>query len=378
MTPNDEERVILFLNGSDEKWDEKHWTLFDRYLKPHSYTMEVYKTHHYYEEILANNGCTFTHFSGANKEIYNFSKIIIGSIIPIGDWGISPFSEKTVTVRNSLIKYNYWDYIQAFDKVFLYENDKRSHTWFIKFSSDVYNNDLPTWFLNWWSFYGTSAEILPPILKELFDKWQGLISYIIDPEEIILSYHMRFFIEFSIPYIWRSCPTTGYTSMLTKKLYCLKRKAFSKFWDTMIKKDPKNPDGQLNCQPTLNVIMDKIQALTQLKQIRDDESRTNDKGKLLEFLDDDDEINLDLSESSDKEIIKAYMDALKKTLKARKEEAAYMNSFTNSSHMDKGSTSDVSMTSDKSHLFLKDFLQDAQDPNDDSQIEKIKTFLDIN
>ncbi|KAK9691380.1 hypothetical protein RND81_09G193700 [Saponaria officinalis] len=189
---------------------------------------------------------------------------------------------------------------------------------------------------------------------------------------------MRFFIEFYIPYIWRSCPTTGYTSMLTKKLYCLKRKAFSKFWDTMIKKDPKNPDGQLNCQPTLNVIMDKIQALTQLKQIRDDESRTNDKGKLLEFLDDDDEINLDLSESSDKEIIKTYMDALKKTLKARKEEADYMNNFANSSHMDKGSTSDVSMTSDKSHLSLKDFLQDAQDPNDDSQIEKIKTFLDIN
>ncbi|KAK9756393.1 hypothetical protein RND81_01G093900 [Saponaria officinalis] len=85
MLPNDEERVILFLNESDKKWDDKPWTLFDRYLKPHSYTMEVYKTPHYYEEILANNGCTFTHFSGANKEIYNFSKIIIGSIISIGD-----------------------------------------------------------------------------------------------------------------------------------------------------------------------------------------------------------------------------------------------------------------------------------------------------
>ncbi|KAK9666662.1 hypothetical protein RND81_14G201700 [Saponaria officinalis] len=84
MLPNDKERVILLLNESDKKWDDKPWTLFYRYLKPHNYTMEVYKTPYYYEEILANNGCTFTHFSGANKEIYNFSKIIIGSIISIG------------------------------------------------------------------------------------------------------------------------------------------------------------------------------------------------------------------------------------------------------------------------------------------------------
>ncbi|KAK9756536.1 hypothetical protein RND81_01G104400 [Saponaria officinalis] len=288
------------------------------YLKPHSYTMEVYKTPHYYEEILANNGCTFTHFSGANKEIYNFSKIIIGSIILIGDWGISPFTEKTITLRGSLIKYNYWDYIQAFDKVFLYENDKRSHTWFIKFNSD------------------------------------GMISYVIDPEEIRFSYHMRFFIEFSIPYIWRSCPITGYTSMLTNKFYCLKRKTFSKFWDTMIKKDS---DGQLNCQPTLNLIKEKIQTLTQLKlkQIEDNKSRAKEKGRFLEFLDDDDEIDLDISESSDKDIIKPYMDALKKTLKARKEESDYVNKLSNS--MDKGS--------------------DGQDPDDDSQIEKVKAFLDI-
>ncbi|KAK9676101.1 hypothetical protein RND81_11G054000 [Saponaria officinalis] len=374
MLPNDEERVILLLNESDEKWDDKPWFLFDRYLKPHSYTMEVYKTPHYYEEILANNGCTFTHFSGANKEIYNFSKIIIGSIILIGDWGISPLTEKTITIRGTVIKYNYWDYIQAFDKVFLYENDKRSHTWFIKFSSDVYNNDLPSWFLNWWSFYGTSANILPQILKDLFDEWQGMITYVIDPEEIIFSYHMRFFIEFSIPYIWRSCPITGYTSMLTKKFFCLKRKAFSKFWDTMIKKDK---DGQLNCQPTIKLINEKIQTLTQLKikQIEDEKSRAKEKGKLLDFLDDDDEIDLDISESSDKDIIKAYMDALKKTLKARKEESDYINNFTNS--RDKGSVSDVSMTSNKSHSSLKDLLQDGQDPDDDSQIEKIKAYLDI-
>ncbi|KAK9677506.1 hypothetical protein RND81_11G147800 [Saponaria officinalis] len=44
MLPNDEERVILLLNESDEKLDDKPWFLFDRYLKPHDYTMEVYKT----------------------------------------------------------------------------------------------------------------------------------------------------------------------------------------------------------------------------------------------------------------------------------------------------------------------------------------------
>ncbi|KAK9672786.1 hypothetical protein RND81_12G124700 [Saponaria officinalis] len=108
----------------------------------------------------------------------------------------------------------------------------------------------------------------------------------------------------------------------------------------MIKKDPKDPDGQLNCQPILNLIKEKIQSLIQLKQIHDDKSRTREKGRLLEIFDDDDEIDLDMSESSDNDIIKAYMDTLKKTLKVRKEEANYVNNFTSSSPMDKGSVSD--------------------------------------
>ncbi|KAK9677048.1 hypothetical protein RND81_11G118400 [Saponaria officinalis] len=241
-----------------------------------------------------------SHFSGANKEIYNFSKIIIGLIIPINDWGISPFTEKTVTVRGAVVKYNYWDYIQAFNKVFFYESDKRSHTWFIKISSDVYNTDLPSWFINWWSFYGTSANILPKMLKDLFDEWRGIISYVVPTEEIIFSYSMRFFIEFSIPYIWRSCPST----------------------------------------------------------------------------DEEDELNIDISETSDDDIIKAYMDALKKTLKTKNEESDYVKSFSNS--MDKGSVGDASMASNKSHISLKDLVQDAHDPNDDSQLEKIKAFLEVN
>ncbi|KAK9665855.1 hypothetical protein RND81_14G141000 [Saponaria officinalis] len=365
MLPNNEERVILFLSESDKKWADKPWTLFDRYLKSNGYTMEVYKSPLYYEEILASNNCTFTHFSGANKEIYNFSKIIIGSVISINDWGISPLTEKSVTLRGNLIKYNYWDYIQAFDKVFLYDNDKKSHTWFIKISSDVYNTDLPSWLINWWSFYGTSANILPSIFRDLFDEWQGIISYIISPEEIIFSYHMRFFIEFFIPYIWISCPTTGYTN----KLFCLKRKSFSKFWDTMSKKDQ---EGQLNCQLTLSAIKEKITSYTKIKQIEEDKLKAKEKEKLLYFSDDDNELDIDFSGSSDTDIIKAYMDALKKTLKAKNEEDDYVNS------MKRGSASDTSMASNKSHSSLKDLVQDAHDPNEDSQLEKIKAYLEIN
>ncbi|KAK9669441.1 hypothetical protein RND81_13G130300 [Saponaria officinalis] len=104
---------------------------------------------------------------------------------------------------------------------------------------------------------------------------------------------------------------------------------------------------------TISAIKEKITSYTKIKQIEDDKLKAKEKEKLLYSSDDDIGLDMDFSGSSDTEIIKTFMDALKKTLKAKNEEDDYVNS------MKRGSASDTSMASNKIHSSLKDLVQDA-------------------
>ena len=73
--------------------------------------------------------------SGAQEEIYNFSKIYIKKIISAEEWGISPLKQREFYHNRTPVKFNYFDYIEAFNKVLLYENDKRKHSWFLKINA---------------------------------------------------------------------------------------------------------------------------------------------------------------------------------------------------------------------------------------------------
>lgn len=113
--------------------------------------------------------------SGNKNEIYNFSKIIIKQLITAEEWGISPFVEKSFTSSNNVtIKYNYWDYIQAFDNVFFCQNDKKKHTWMIKVCDRVYNSEIPNWFKKWWNKFGPLKDILPDIMIEDFKNYRNV------------------------------------------------------------------------------------------------------------------------------------------------------------------------------------------------------------
>ena len=87
---------------------------------------EAYKTRTYYESILSHTGSAeFQHFiSDYDKNVYNFSKITIKQIISAGDWGISMMQERQVSVNKINMNFTYWNYIQAFRKIFYYNNDK--------------------------------------------------------------------------------------------------------------------------------------------------------------------------------------------------------------------------------------------------------------
>ncbi|KAG5632515.1 hypothetical protein H5410_004232 [Solanum commersonii] len=125
-------------------------------------------TRSYYETLLISTGVEFQHFSGYNtsENVYNFSKMSIKQIIPIEDWGISSMTERQISLNKVSMKFTYWDYIQAFNKVLYYNNERHKHTWFFKVCAKIFANPIPNWFLNWWSYHGPTIKILPdPFLK---------------------------------------------------------------------------------------------------------------------------------------------------------------------------------------------------------------------
>ena len=156
-----------------------------------------------------------------------------------------------------MIKYTFWDYIEAFNKVFLYENPQKTHSWFIKVCDQVYKQAIPHWFLQWWISYGPNIAILPELYKGLYTDWSEASSKLMEDKsrthvsfEVISSMH--FFVEFSIPWIFKWIPKVDY---IPEKFPVLKRLYLTKFWSKMMKKDK---DGVLNSQDTVNHIHQKI------------------------------------------------------------------------------------------------------------------------
>ena len=333
---NNHKEIIFLLEEKDLKYKNDPWILMQRYMDNLSLPARTYKFRNYYEQILLqSNSCEISHFTGTNKEIYNFSKMIIKRVISLEDWGISPLREKEITFshmgKNATVKYNYWDYCDAFIKVLDYENDKHKHSWFIKVCSNVYQNDIPHWFINWFNCFGPTPDILPERIKSLFDKWVDCSPHLQKKEESQIFIEgiasCFFFIEFSIPWIWKWTPEVGYTD---SKIPCLFRISHIKFWDKMMKIDPSTKE--LYGSETIKLIEKKMAEYELNKENMCTPSpfdyitrKMKMKGSL-----------------SKEQMIAAYLDEMQKNLISKLEED------------DKSVKSDSSMAID----------QDAQDPNE--------------
>ncbi|KAG5572755.1 hypothetical protein H5410_062521 [Solanum commersonii] len=128
-----------------------------------------------------------------------------------------------------VVKYNYRDYIDRFNKALLYENANKKHLWFIKICSNVFDRQIPNWFCKWWTLYGPSDNIF----------FEGMSI-------------MYFFIDFSIPWIMKWSIEVNTTS---DGFPCLKRTFYTKFWSKLLQ---NNLEGKLNGQEILDIINDKI------------------------------------------------------------------------------------------------------------------------
>ena len=141
--------------------------------------------------------------------------------------------EKSIILNKINMNFIYWDYIQAFYKMFYYNNDKRKHSWFIKICSKIFDQSIPNWLVNWWSYHGPSVKILPDHYQTLYKEWVKTSPFLSD---LYLADHicniekidqMYFFIEFSIPWIHKWNPEIGYTP--DEKIPCLYRVYYHNF-----------------------------------------------------------------------------------------------------------------------------------------------------
>jgi hypothetical protein len=73
-------------------------------------------------------------------------------------WEIPPHSTKPLP--NHDIPYFYHDYIEAWYKIFLHQNDTFTHSWFINFDKN-FKGSFPLWFNRWWQVHGPVNEIMP-------------------------------------------------------------------------------------------------------------------------------------------------------------------------------------------------------------------------
>ncbi|KAG5580637.1 hypothetical protein H5410_051264 [Solanum commersonii] len=164
--------------------------------------------------------------SGYNtsENIYNFSKMIIKQIISVEDWGISTMKERQISLNKVSMNFTYWDYIHAFDKVLIYNNERHKHTWFIKVCAKIFAEPIPNWFLNWWSYHDPTTKILPDPFLKLYNSWVNISSNL---NELYHTDHIcyierieqiYFFIEFSIPWIHKWTPEIPRQSLYGQEL----------------------------------------------------------------------------------------------------------------------------------------------------------------
>ncbi|KAG5570670.1 hypothetical protein H5410_060436, partial [Solanum commersonii] len=236
---NDKKKVILLLEENDLKWRNEPWQIMAKYLDTVSYTTTVYKYRMDYEIILSFTRCEFQHFYPANtKKVYNFLKLIIKKIITPEEWGMSTLKELNYIhpKQKVAVKYNYWDYVDGFNKVLLYENANRKHSWFIKICSHIFERHIPNWFCKW-TLYGPLVKILPESYKKLYLEWVDISPKLVKMQEENIFFEgmsvMYFFMEFSIPWIMKwSIEKNPEGKLHGQEIIDLINVTISKYYDT--------------------------------------------------------------------------------------------------------------------------------------------------
>lgn len=157
------------------------------------------KTLTYYKDILLNHQSIL--IKPIQDRTYSYKilyhSIYIHNIVSLAEWG-PPYQLRELPGHP--IPYNYHDYIDAWFKIFLYQNETFSHSWFIQFDQK-FKSELPSWFLRWWTHYGAISNIIPEILIEQINYFATVFPF--TPHQRTFPLLLIFISKYKIPWIFK-------------------------------------------------------------------------------------------------------------------------------------------------------------------------------
>ncbi|KAL4185127.1 hypothetical protein AMTRI_Chr10g229060 [Amborella trichopoda] len=167
------------------------------YLSNHMNSSYGIKTREWYEAILMETGSvSIVHFYQGTTKLYAYSKLQVKKLLSYEDWGCNPLQGKRLLNPEFPYKsYKYSEYIEAWHKVFAYQNPNNTHTWYIQFKLPVLER-FPSWFRHWFLIWGSQTQILPDAFQNLQTKF-AQHNTCTDLDD----YHLYFMAIYQIPWI---------------------------------------------------------------------------------------------------------------------------------------------------------------------------------
>jgi len=159
----------------------------------------INKTRIFYELILVDsNSVSIKHFKDPKDQLLNtHSTIHILKVLQPRHFGPDLYKGKKFSVPFDLVGYTYWDYVDAWTKVFWHQNTRFKHSWLIYFKTNtVYN--FPNWFFQWWDFFGPKPEIFPEQIQRDFAQFKKQYN---SQESRILG-DLKYFSSFALSWIF--------------------------------------------------------------------------------------------------------------------------------------------------------------------------------
>ncbi|KAG4949449.1 hypothetical protein JHK82_042663 [Glycine max] len=120
--------------------------------------------------------------------------------------------------------YTYWDYVDAWTKVFWHQNTRFKHSWLIYFKTNTIYN-FPNWFLQWWDFFGPIPEIFPETVQQGFSQFKRQYN----SQESRIPADLKYFSSFALSWIFSWQYRYSKTEK-TNQYPSLQRHAFVKWW----------------------------------------------------------------------------------------------------------------------------------------------------
>jgi hypothetical protein len=92
-----------------------------------------------------------------------FHSLFIMKFVTQKECGMPPYALKSLSNRK--VQFSYHDYVDAWYKVLLHQNEEYSHSWFINFDRN-FKGPIPLWFHRWWQVHRPVHQILHEEVKE--------------------------------------------------------------------------------------------------------------------------------------------------------------------------------------------------------------------